>query len=300
MKFCSASSLDASELRPRWHRHTVRLWTGIILLWTLFVPPAFAQEPDSLPARPIALGDLHLVTPVVYELDGTNARELDRWIHEYKSWQEWAEKWLNRRQWVMHPFPYPFWKESPFLFTYVASPRVKPDPPRWLEAVCLQQESPSVESDPVVEACHLFESWKDDYVAGQIRLEIATARSREVPPPKSVLFEHIHFASLWTTVQAGSGPGAYGLAGVHATIDIHGRWQVYAFPGVMAVDLPNGRGERIVTIGYDWGFAIRLFDFRIPYLEVPAKAHLNVVKIWVPEIPQKIDMIGLSFTLKKK
>ena len=56
------------------------------------------------------------------------------------------------------------------------------------------------------------------------------SRSREDKPAKTVLFEHIHFASLWTTVQAQSGLGAYGLAGMHATIDVHGRWQIYAFP----------------------------------------------------------------------
>ena len=115
-----------------------------------------------------------------------------------------------------------------------------------------------------------------------------------------MLFEHIHFASLWTNLRAHRGPGVYGLAGMHATIDIHGRWQIYAFPGVVAVSMPNWQGERITTIGYDWGMAIRLFDLRVPYVDIPAKAHLNLVKVWVPEVGQKIDMVGLSLTLKKR
>jgi hypothetical protein len=43
-----------------------------------------------------------------------------------------------------------------------------------------------------------------------------------------------------------------------------------------------------------------LFDFRIPYLDFPARAHLNVVEVWVPEVEQKISMVGLSFSLRKK
>jgi hypothetical protein len=249
---------------------------GIILVCVIFVQPAFAQEPDEI-----------------------NWRELEQWIHDYQAWQKWAEKWLNRRQWVLHPFPYPFWKDTPSLFSYVAPPRIEPEPPQWLDAACLQWAAASVASTPLAEGCQLLTLWKDDYPVRRIRSQIASARAQQDTPTKTMLFEHIHFATLWTDLQAQRDYSAYGLAGVHATIDIHGRWQIYAFPGVVAVSVPNVQGERITTIGYDWGFAIRLFDLRVPYFNSPARAHLNVVKVWVPEVGRKIDMVGLSLTLKK-
>lgn len=246
------------------------------------------------------MGSSWWVIPTVVEPDGVKEREMERWVHEYKAWQAWGEQWFNRPQWVLHPFPYPFWKDSPSLFSYVASPRVKPDPPMWLDATCVQWASSAAPSDPLAEGCRLLTDWKDDYPTRQIRAQISLSRAREDKPSRTALYEHIHFASLWTTPQTQAAPGALGLAGVHATIDIQGRWEVYAFPGVMALSVPNRQGERIISIGYDWGLAIRLFDFRIPYLDFPARAHLNVVEVWVPEVEQKISMVGLSFSLKKK
>jgi hypothetical protein len=278
---------------------TMNNCVGIILVCLMFVQPAFAQAPDPLPARPMTMGNSWWVIPPVVDPDERSERELERWVQEYMAWQEWAEKWLNRPQWVLHPFPYPFWKDSPSLFSYVASTRVKPDPPMWLEATCVQWASSAADSDPLVEGCQLLTDWKDDDPTHRIRAQISLSRAREDKPSRTALYEHIHFASLWTTPQTQAAPGALGLAGIHATIDIQGRWQIYPFPGVMAVSVPNRQGERIISIGYDWGFAIRLFDFRVPFLDLPAKAHLNVVEIWVPEVEQKISMVGLSFTLKK-
>lgn len=272
---------------------------GVILVCVMFIQPALAQAPDLLPARPITMGHSWWVIPTVVDADEVNEQEVERWVQEYKAWQEWAGDWLNKRQWVLHPFPYPFWKETPSLFSYVASPRVKPEPPISLEATCVQWISSSTESDPLAEGCRLLTDWKDDYATQRIRAEIALSRTRENKPPRTALYEHIHFASLWTTPQTQAAPGALGLAGMHATISVHGRWEIYPFPGVMAVSVPNRQGDRIISIGYDWGFAIRLFDFRVPFFDQPAKAHLNVVEVWVPEVEQKISMIGLSFTLKK-
>jgi hypothetical protein len=268
----------------------MRNWIGIVLIAVVFVQPAWAQAPEPLPAG----------APAVIEPDDVNRRELEKWIQEHTAWQEWAETWLNRRQWVLHPFPYPFWKGTASLFSYVAAPRVEPEPPPWLEAACVQMAWSSADRDPLAEGCPLLAIWKDDFSTRRIRAQIVKARAQKDIPTRIMLLEHMHFAGLWTDLQAHSGPSAYGLAGVHATIDIHGRWQIYAFPGVMAVSVPNRQGERITTIGYDWGFAVRLFDLRVPYFNIPAKAHINVVKVWVPEVGQKIDMVGFSFTLKKK
>ena len=170
----------------------------------------------------------------------------------------------------------------------------------WLEDACLQSAWSAAASDPMAEGCSVLTIWKDDYSTRRIRSQIATARAQKDIPTRTVLLEHIHFAGLWTDLQAQRDSSAYGLAGVHATIDVYGRWQIYAFPGVVAVTVPTREGERITAIGYDWGMAFRLFDVRVPFFNVPAKAHLNVVKVWVPEVGQRIDMVGLSLTLKKR
>ena len=176
--------------------------------------------------------------PVVSNDSGQNNQALAAWIGEYQSWLAWEAQWGNRRQWILHPFPYPFWKERPDLFSYIAPRRVEPAPPAWLEAICAGTPATSVEPGLRSEGCRLLVVWKDDYVTHQIRVATATARTQMDEPGRSRFLEHIHFASLWTNLEAG-GNRAYGLAGVHATIDVRGRWQIYALPGLMAVSLPN-------------------------------------------------------------
>ena len=107
----------------------------IALLCVAFSQPPAAPFPEPLPARPIAAW----AQPIAAERPAPNPLDdetLDTWIHDYTRWRAWAEKWINRRQWVAHPFPYPFWKESPDLFSYVAPRRVEPEPPIGLEAAC--------------------------------------------------------------------------------------------------------------------------------------------------------------------
>lgn len=266
--------------------------SGIALLCGLLSQPALAQGPDLLPSSPIA----SIAVPV--NTEGLGDAALRTWIRDYTAWQEWAEKWRNRPQWATHPFPYPFWKDNPDLFSYVAPRRAEPAPPDGLDAACAERAGSSAARDTLAESCRLLQVWKDDYSTQRIRWAVATARAQKDDTRRSRFLEHIHFASLWTNLQATAEGRAYGLAGVHATIDVYGRWQVYALPGIMAVSLPNLRGQRTVTIGYDWGFAVRLFNSRIPYVG-PVKVHLNLVHAWLPEVTQKIDMIGFSFTTNR-
>ena len=233
--------------------------------------------------------------PVVPDDSGRHSDALAAWISAYQSWQAWEAQWGNRRQWVLHPFPYPFWKERPDVFSYVAPRRVEPPPPAWLDETCAGKSGTSVEPDLRAEGCRLLVLWKDDYVTHQIRVATATARAQRDDTGRTRFLEHIHFASLWTNLDAG-GSRAYGLVGVHATIDVRGRWQIYALPGLMAVSLPTLQGPRAVTVGYDWGMAFRLFNGRVPYVGLPVKVHLNLVQIWLPEANQKIVMTGLSFS----
>ena len=269
----------------------IRMGTALVCL--ILCRPGFAQTPDPLPSRPIAAPAVPIVA------GGLDAGALRTWIHDYTAWQDWAEKWLNRRQWIAHPFPYPFWKDNPDFFSYIAPRRVEPPPPAGLEAACAERAASSTARDTLGQSCRLLTVWKDDYVTQRIRWAVAAVRAQKDDTSRSRFLEHIHFASLWTNMQAGGGERAYGLAGVHATIDVHGRWQIYALPGIMAVSIPDLQGRRAVTLGYDWGFAVRLFNSRIPYAGLPIKVHLNLVQVWMPEVQQRIDMFGLSFTANR-
>jgi hypothetical protein len=267
--------------------------SGTALVCVILTQPAFAQTPEPLPSRPIASWAI----PVAADRLSNDA--LRTWIRDYTAWQDWAEKWLNRRQWNAHPFPYPFWKDNPDFFSYIAPRRVEPAPPIGLDAACADRAASATARDTLGQSCRLLTVWKDDYGTQRIRWAVATSRAQKDDTSRSRFIEHIHFASLWTNLQVGSGDRAYGLAGVHATIDVHGRWQIYALPGIMAVSVPDLEGRRAVTIGYDWGFAVRLFNSRIPYAGLPIKVHLNLVQVWMPEVQQKIDMVGLSFTANR-
>lgn len=255
-----------------------------------------AQSLDPIPSHPIAMW----AAPVAIDDGGRDRQALDAWIREYLAWQAWHAKWGNRRQWIPHPFPYPFWKETPDVFSYVAPRKTEPAPPVWLDELCAGYAATSVEPQSRTEGCRLLTVWKDDYVTHQLRVATATARAKRDDTGRSRFLEHIHFSGLWTNLDFGGGTGrVYGLAGVHATIDVHGRWQIYALPGVVAVSVPNVQGSRTVTIGYDWGMALRLFNLRIPVIGMPVKAHLNLAHVWMPEMHQKINMAGLSFTVNR-
>jgi hypothetical protein len=263
----------------------------IVLILALGQPLA-AQSSGTLPSKPVATW----APAVVIDRQTLDEAAIDKWIQDYTRWREWADKWTNRRQWVTHPFPYPFWKESPEMFAYVAARRVEPQPPIGLEAACVSTPRSSGNRSRRVQACELLTVWKDDYATQQIRWAVATARAQKDDVSRSRFLEHIHFASLWSSVQGVGGGRAYGLAGIHATIDVKGRWQIYALPGVMAISVPNSRGQRVVTVGYDWGMAVRLGSLRVPLAGVPVKVHLNLAKVWMPEVGQRLDMIGLSFS----
>jgi hypothetical protein len=270
----------------------------VVLLSVLFVQPSFAQVLEPLPSHPTQLDPAWWSARLPIEPDDANRDDLAQWIEEYADWQEWAARHFNKRQWMLHPFPYPYWKNNPSLFSYVAPPRLQPAPPVWLHDACEGWASSTVADHELAAGCRLLTISQLDDPAERIGSRIAIAPPPPEKTPNLQLFEHIHFASLWTDLQP-NGPGAFGLAGVHATIDLYGRWQIYPFPGLMAVSVRNLEGKRIVTIGYDWGMAVRLFDMRIPYFNVPARAHLNITEVWVPEAGQKVEMIGLSFSLKK-
>ena len=263
----------------------------VLVLAALGQPPA-PQLPPPLEARAIAAPAplIEIPRPPLDEA------VLDRWIAEYTRWREWSAKWGTRRQWVAHPFPYPFWKDNPDIFSYVVPRPAEPEPPAGLEAACVESPRSATRGDRRARACELLTFWKDDYQTQQIRSAVAAARAQKDDVSRSRFIEHIHFASLWASLQKPGGEGTYGLAGIHATIDIHGRWQIYALPGVMAISVKNRWDRRMVTVGYDWGMALRLGALRLPLAGLPVKVHFNLAHVWMPEVNQRLDMVGLSFS----
>ena len=209
--------------------------------------------------------------------------ELQAWVSAYSDWKAWNQKWGNR--------PEPGW------FTY-RERRERPDPPEWLSAEC----AVVLEADGLLgQACDLFADW-----SGIPRVTIvqpkASAPKVAEQPAKTIWWEHVHLDALWPMAQWDS--GVYGLIGVHATVPIKGRLQIFVAPGAILMNLPNGPNAREWQPAADWGFAYRITDFRWPGTGQWASLHFNFAKAWVlagpPGMPRSsIELAGFSFTFKR-
>jgi hypothetical protein len=227
--------------------------------------------------------DLTLVGPDPFDWEERFA-ELRKWVTEFTEWREWSERWSNRRE--------PGWFGA-------RSRRQRPDPPSWLDHECRQ----AIESGSVLQqACDLLAVWKDDRATAQIRQQrVATVTERE-DPRKTKWWEHVHFDLLWPMTQLRV--SAYGVVGMHATINVTQRFQIFVAPGAMLMNLPTSRGTRAWTPAADWGFSYRLVDFRFPGSIRQASLHLNVATAWVFAGPEglgrtSIDLAGFSITFAR-
>lgn len=224
--------------------------------------------------------------PIDGTTPGQRLHALTQWIDDFTAWKLWNDKWRNR--------PEPGWFRA-------RERRPRPEPPEWLFSQC-----PDVAEDDRIlsDACRLLLEWGDSDAAAQARRQQAPpVVARESRPAKSQWWEHIHLDTLWVMPQSGS--NIYGVIGVHATIDIAGRLEMFVAPGAMLMNLPTPDGGREWTPATHWGFAFRLFDFRFPVTGRPATLHANVVKARVlagPTILGKstLDLVGFSITLKKQ
>ena len=100
------------------------------------------------------------------------------------------------------------------------------------------------------------------------------------------------------------GSPVYGVVGMHATMDIAGRFQMFVAPGVILMNLPSVDGTREWQPATDWGFAYRLFDFKFPGSKRRGSLHVNIAKAWVLTGPSNmfkstVDLAGFSITPKK-
>jgi hypothetical protein len=238
-------------------------------------------EQALLPAR--AIGSADPVPPIDIADWEQRRRALHQWMDDYAAWKKWHEKWGNRIE--------PGWLGA-------RPRRPRPEPPAWLAGEC---PAPADDEPLVVEACELLAEWRDEGLA-QVRRQTATARIHKEAPTHTQWWEHLHVDALWMMTQWGT--PVYGVVGMHATLEIAGRLQVFVAPGVMLLNLPGIDGTREWKPATDWGFAYRLVDFKFPGSKRQGSLHVNVAKAWVLSGPSNlfntsIDLAGFSITPKQ-
>jgi len=242
-----------------------------------------AQDPATLPSRAIALP---LLIPAE---DGVSAadrlRAVDRWTHDYQKWQEWHERWRNRPE--------------PGLFSSRAR-REPPTPPAWLAESCA---AVAEEDTWLVEGCRALREWtQHDDLADLLAQQQTQVRASQEAPEHTLWWERVHVDALWPMTQ--SGTSAFGVAGMHATMHLTKRFQVFMAPGVILMRLPV-LGRQTWSVATDWGFSFRLADFRMPGMQRPATVHFNTARVWVlntggPPVSGEIYVAGLSLSFKQR
>jgi len=273
---------------PRW---SLSLFICVCTAWGAVPVPALAlampQEPREsvLPSRVIGTGDLEFSVPSVVSWE-QRLIEMRQWMGAYEKWKEWNASWRNKRE--------PGWVHA------ARDRRVRPEPPAWLGAECTDVVFENAEI--VADACRLWAEWNDDQLTAQVRQQTVSTRTQHEAPSKTIWWEHVHLDALWPMTQWSS--SVYGVLGVHATVEVAGRFQVFVAPGAILLNLPNGRNEREWRPATDYGFAYRLFDFTFPGTGRRASLHLNLAKAWVLGGPANVvqtsvDLAGFSVTLKR-
>jgi len=211
---------------------------------------------------------------------------IERWVHDYKAWKAWYAKWRNRIE--------------PGLFG-ARERRKRPDPPSVLATVC---PAPAGDTGLLTDACQLFKEWSNDDIATEvIKQQVATTRAQKETEDKSVWWRHIHLDAVWPMTQGSS--GVWGVVGLHTTIDISGRVELFLTPGAMVMRVPGPDGGQWKP-ATDWGLSFRLADFRIPTTHRPATLHVSLARVWllgrmddVPGVESDMYIAGFSLTFRK-
>jgi hypothetical protein len=266
-------------------------------MWLMRVPVAILITlsvslclPGAATAQTVPLRPVRSVTelPITISPTDEQMKGIERWMRDYTAWKTWAAEWINKRE--------------PGLFRGSKERRQRPDPPAALLAACPVSIE---ETGTLADACKLLDEWRHDDLATEIiRQQIASARKKKEDDQKTVWWQHIHLDALWPMTQGTS--GVYGVLGVHTTVDLTGRVQLFLAPGaiLMRVPGPSGNGEwRPAT---DWGFSYRLADFTMPRIGCPATLHLNLARVWflgggetMPGVSNDTYLAGFSLTFKK-
>jgi len=253
-----------------------------VVLSLCAVPIVVAQSVSPLPSHPIAIPDL---APAVGLADEQLLR-LTQWTRAYREWRAWYLQWRNQPE--------------PGMFG-VRARRDPPVPPAWLPTVCAGVVE---EAGPVAEACAAWREWQANDMAATLMTEqIAQARAAVETPHKTLWWERVHVDALWPMTRAGS--NAFGVVGVHTTIHVTKRFQVFLLPGVILMRAPGLDGVQNWSAATDWGFSFRLFDLRVPLAARPGTVHLNMARVWMfgasgVATTGETYLAGLSLSFKQR
>lgn len=265
-------------------REAIRVSLGVCVLVAAASGARAQSTPPAIPSSPLTVPDVVLVPETPDPLRADRRLVVQRWTTEYNDWKAWFAQWKNRRE--------------PGLFS--ARPRrPRPEPPPWLAAACADLLE---DAGPLAEGCAAYRDWlRNDDLAELIALDIERSRADREEPRKSVWWEHVHVDALWPMTQSGS--STFGVFGMHATLDVTKRMQVFVVPGVILVRLPSRDGGRTWSAATDWGFSYRIMDFRMPFMQKASTLHLNIVRVWLlgaqPEVLQReMYLAGFSVTFK--
>src|SRR6185295_19604134 len=266
-------------------RFRLSLFMCVCAAWIGVATPSSAQGlQEPLPSRIIGTGDIEFVVFDAGQSD-ERLRELKQWMADFDKWKQWNQQWRNTRQqgWL---------KTRPR--------KERPDPPAWLADEC--RGVFTEESGILPDACHVLAEWREDDTTAQLRGQMAAARTQHEAPTKTVWWEHLHLDAMWPMAQTGN--SVFGVLGMHATVDVAGRFQVFVAPGAILLSLPNGDGSRELRPAVDWGIAYRCFDFTFPGVQRRASLNVNLARAWVMTGPTNIvnaniDLVGFSVTFKK-
>ena len=255
-----------------------RVLPAAAILLVSFASTAVAQS-DAPPAQEPRLS---------VDISGERLGELERWTKEYRAWKAWSERWQNRRE--------PGWLPSSSR-----ERKQPPAPPAWLPEVCALLGD---EKGTLADGCTAWREWgRNDYAAEVVAQQITQTRADLEAPRRTIWWEHIHIDALWPMTQAGS--RVYGVAGLHTTLQVTRRFQIFLAPGAMMMRLPTADGKERWSPATHWGFSYRLTDFRFPWTSRPTTLHMNIARVWVlgqSQLPTAGEMYlaGFSLTLKNR
>src|SRR5215471_8249877 len=258
---------------------------GVPLVVTLFaLALAFsgAAQEAALPSRSVTLPAQTFPS----ETPSQQLLALQRWTADYDAWKAWFVKWRGRLE--------------PGLFS--AKPRRDaPVPPAWLPDACTSLVD---DTGPLADACRAWrESLHDHDGTGLLMQQSAQTQTKQEAVVKTKWWEHVHLDAMWPMTQSGS--SAFGVAGMHTTLHVSKRLQVFLAPGAILMRLPSINGGQTWSAATDWGFSYGLFDFRMPGMERPTTVHLNFARVWVfgagaVTMPGELYLAGFSLTFKQR
>lgn len=251
--------------------------------WFCLASAAAAQSLPPLDSDPLSLP---LLT-VSQESAAERLAAVQQWTKDYEAWKAWFATWRNRRE------------EGWFS---IRDRRPRPVPPAWLGAACA---APYDDAGPMPAACRAWRDWsRDDYQADLLAQQVAQTRTSRETLRHTIWWERIHVDALWPMTQAGS--SVFGVCGLHATLHMTERLQVFLAPGAILVRLPSTDGGSTWTPATDWGFSYRVMDFRVPAVGRPGTIHLNVARVWVVgqkdalRVPGDMYLAGFSVSFKRR